>query len=119
MKKIGVKPKPRCLPPVYLITCSYSRILDQMKALLRQHQMEGSSEDQTLKRNVADALAAMSRIPGFQGMTKDELLALQPLNADVEEELSIAAATMAYFKVDFFVCISLCHKVDERRIHNH
>eukprot|EP00967_Tisochrysis_lutea_P045286 scaffold54966_cov16-Tisochrysis_lutea.AAC.1 len=53
MKKIGVKPKPRCLPPVYLITCSYSRILDQMKALLRQHQMEGSSEDQVVLKHHA------------------------------------------------------------------
>ncbi|KAF5840381.1 P-loop containing nucleoside triphosphate hydrolase protein [Dunaliella salina] len=77
---------------------SHGRILDRMKALLCKYQMRGVDQ-QVLKQDVAYALAALTKIPGFQGMTQDQLLALQPRNSEVGEELPIMAATMAYFKI--------------------
>jgi len=77
---------------------SHCRILERMKAEMCKYQMRGVDQ-QVLRQDVANALAALARIPGFQGMTQDQLLALKPCNPDVGEELPIMAATMAYFKV--------------------
>lgn len=54
---------------------------------------------QEISEKLSTALSALVGIPGLQGLTNEQLLGRLQTLPEEEEELRVAAATMAYFKV--------------------